>query len=127
MKKSKSIYRWTSLFLFLLEVCIALFVPSQSFIRHSLGDFIVVILLYSLVRSFVYIDPKRLAIAVLIFAFAVEFSQYMHLVEVLGIQQQWLKIIMGTQFSFADLMMYTLGCLTTYGLDRYLYTRIIGR
>jgi hypothetical protein len=101
-------------------VCIALFVPSQSFIRHSLGDFIVVILLYSLVRSFIYIEPKRLAIAVLIFAFGVEFAQYMHLVEVLGIQQQWLKIIMGTQFSFADLMMYTLGCLTIYGLDRYL-------
>jgi len=125
MHAYKIIHRKISLSLFLLELGIALLVPSQWFIRHSMGDFIVVILLYSMVQSFVKIEAKRLAIAVLLFAFTVEFAQYLHLVDVLGIENPWLRVIIGTHFSAGDLLMYTLGCLAAYGIDRYWIQRKI--
>lgn len=113
----KPFYRWASGILFVIEVCIAIFVPSDSFVRHSVGDFLVVILLYCLVKSFITIDAKTLAIGVLAFAFAVEFAQYFHLVDRLGIENKIMRIIIGTSFSVADLVMYSLGCLTAYVLD----------
>lgn len=115
--ENKQFYRWASIILFITEVCIAIFVPSDSFVRHSVGDFLVVILLYCMVKSFVVIDAKTLAISVLLFAFAVEFAQYFHLVDVLGIENKILRIIIGTSFSVGDLVMYSLGCLTAYALD----------
>lgn len=103
--------------LFLVELLIALYVPGESFIRHSLGDFLVVILLYCLVKSFFEVDDLKLAIGILIFAFAVEFAQYFQIVDVLGIQNRALRIIIGTSFSVGDLLMYTLGCVFAYLVD----------
>lgn len=113
----KIFYRWASVILLITEVLIAIFVPSDSFVRHSIGDFLVVILLYCLVKSFVVIDAKPLAIGVLLFSFAVEFAQYFHLVNILGIENKIVRIIIGTSFSVSDLVMYSLGCLTIYWLD----------
>lgn len=114
---TKSFYQWSTVALFITEAFIAIYVPSNSFIRHAFGDFLVVILIYCLVRSFVYITPWKLAVGVLVFAFAVEFAQYFHIADALGVENKVLRIIIGTSFSTLDLVMYILGCLMVYLLE----------
>jgi hypothetical protein len=72
-----------------------------------------------LVKSFVIVDNKPLAISVWLFSFAIEFAQYFHLVDVLGIENKIVRIVMGTSFSVSDLLMYTLGCIAIYSLDSW--------
>ena len=50
-----------ALALFMIEVLIALFV-HDSFIRPYLGDFLVVILIYCAVRTFIKASPLKIAI-----------------------------------------------------------------
>lgn len=123
---SRSFYRWAALVLFLIEVLIAWKVSGAEypFIRYSIGDLLVVILLYCVVKSFFTIDAKWAALSVLSFAFAVEFAQYFHIVDVLGIQNQVLRIIIGTSYSVGDLLMYTLGVVAAYGVDYLLIRRV---
>ncbi|MCK5727561.1 MAG: DUF2809 domain-containing protein [Thiotrichaceae bacterium] len=110
-------YIAATIVLFAIEVFIAIAIPADSFIRHSFGDYLVVILVYCSVKSVFNIEPMRLAIAVCIFAFLIEFSQYIHVLDHLNINNNIIRIVLGTSFSFGDLVMYTLGSLSAYFLD----------
>ncbi|MDP9081807.1 MAG: DUF2809 domain-containing protein [Bacteroidota bacterium] len=99
------------LLLFALEFIIGTSIHDQI-IRPYGGDFLVVILIYCLVKSFVNGPVLKTACCVLVFAYLVELSQYYHLVAILGLQHSKVaRIILGTQFSKADLFAYTLGIL----------------
>ena len=114
-KRNKKFYLWATIILFFIEVFIAVVIPSESFIRHSMGDFLVVILLYCLAKSFIItINSNKIIIGVLLFSFAIEFSQYFHIVDILGITNTTLRVIIGTSFSISDLFMYSLGSLSIY-------------
>ena len=78
--------------LFLVEVCIALFIKDR-FIRPYVGDFLVVILIYSFIRSFLNAPVFKTALGVLIFAFAIEGLQYINLVKILGLQHSKLASV----------------------------------
>jgi hypothetical protein len=119
---SKSFYRWLALFLFLIEVFIAVAISGDTypFIRYSIGDLLVVILLYSLVKSFVNFGEGLIALGVLAFAFLIEFAQYFHIVDLLGIKSQVIRTTIGTSFSFEDLIMYSLGTMIAYLADNSL-------
>lgn len=56
-------YLAITIFLFITEVLIATYLKS-GFIRHTFGDYLVVILIYTFVKSFVNINPFKLALAV---------------------------------------------------------------
>jgi hypothetical protein len=91
------------------EVLIALYM-HDTLIRPYGGDFLIVILLYCLVKSFVNLPVLLTAIWVLAYAYCVEISQYFHLLSLLGLQNSKLaKILLGTSFSFMDILAYTLG------------------
>lgn len=122
---SKSFYRWATVAFLLIEIFIAVVVPGDTypFVRHSLGDLLVVILLYTFVKSFVNIDAKLTALGVLAFAFLIEFAQYFHIIDILGIKNQLIRIIVGTSFSLEDLLMYTLGAIIAFLVDMILSTR----
>lgn len=108
-------------FVFITEILIATTFAHTGFIRPFLGDYLVVILLYHLVKSFRVIPPLKLAVGVFIFACLVETAQYFQLADVLGFPRgSVMSIIIGTSFSWADILMYLLGCATSYGLDRFL-------
>lgn len=95
--------------LFLVEVCIALFV-NDRFIRPYAGDFLVVILIYCFVRSFFNVPVNQTAIGVLIFAFVIEGLQYIQLVNILGLQNSKLaSVVLGNSFSWMDMITYVLG------------------
>ncbi len=101
--------------LFIIEIIIA---KTSGFIRHTVGDYLVVILLYYFVKTFVNVAPKKLAVAILIFSFSIEILQYFKLVELLGLQNNKLaNIIIGSTFSFGDLIAYTLGIITVYYIE----------
>ena len=98
--------------LFLIEFAIAYFL-KDGFIRHTFGDFLVVIMLYCLFRSFLNIKPKLTALLVLIIAFVIEFLQLTNFLEILGLENNiYAKIILGSTFHTTDLIAYSLGVLT---------------
>lgn len=97
--------------LFIIEFIIGAEV-HDAIIRPYGGDFLVVILVYCLIKSFVIAPVFKTACVVLLFAYVVEVSQYFQLVNRLGLQQSKIaKILLGTCFSFTDLLSYTLGIL----------------
>jgi hypothetical protein len=104
-------YLLLALLLLLAEVLIALCL-HDSFIRPYGGDFLVVILLYCFVKSFADAPIFTTVCCVLVFAYVVEISQYFHLVHLLGLQNSRTAVLlMGTCFSFTDMLAYTLGIL----------------
>ena len=98
-----------TLVLFIVEVLIAIYVHDQ-FIRPYFGDFLVVVLLYCFLKSFVRVAVWKAAAMVLAFSFFIEFTQYLNLIEKLGLQDSGLaKAVMGTSFSWEDMICYVAG------------------
>ena len=94
------VYGLISLLLLGIEVLIGMF--GQGWVRIYLGDVLVVILLYTIVRTIIpnkkipwFIIPT----AILIFAFIVEFLQLWGFCDRFGITNKLLRIIIGTGFS----------------------------
>lgn len=105
--------------LFLSEILIA---QTSGFIRHTFGDFLVVIMLYYLVQSFFNFSIKSTAISILLFSYTVEFLQYVNLVNHLGLSNFKLaNIIIGNTFSLGDLIAYTMGIITVLILENRRY------
>jgi len=111
MLNFNSKYFYLTIFLLITEIIIAIWV-HDAFIRPFGGDFLVVILIYCLVKSFMDSPVSPTILSVLLFAYAVEISQYFHLVNLLGLGNSKIaRIIMGTSFSWTDMLMYSLGML----------------
>ncbi|MBS7321296.1 MAG: DUF2809 domain-containing protein [Myroides sp.] len=104
--------------LFVIEICIAIFV-NDAFVRPFLGDVIVVWFMYYFIRSFIAIKPIYIAFFTLLFSFAVEIGQYFKLIEILGLQEnKWARIVIGTSFSWWDLLCYVVGFLLLFLMDK---------
>jgi hypothetical protein len=108
----KSTYFVLFIIILLIEVCIAYFLKT-GFIRHTFGDFLVVILLYCLLKSFINIKPITMAIIVLFISFTIEFLQLTPFLEWLNLHDNTLaKTVLGSTFHITDLVAYTLGIIT---------------
>ena len=113
-------YMLVTLGLFIAEVLIATTLSGSRFIRSYLGDYLVVILLYYLVESFYDAPPLVLSISIFVFACGVEIAQYFKLADVLGLQPgSVLSILIGTSFSWMDIVMYFAGGATAYFVDTW--------
>ncbi|WP_423856428.1 DUF2809 domain-containing protein [Yeosuana marina] len=98
--------------LFITEALIAIYL-KQGFIRHTFGDFLVVILIYCFFKSFIPNNHFKIAMLVLAFAFLIEFLQLVNILEMFNLQNNHLvKLILGSTFQISDLVAYTLGILT---------------
>ncbi len=107
--KFQPVYFALAVALFLIEVLIALYM-HDAIIRPYGGDFLVVIFLYCFVMSFIQLPVIPAAIGVLLFAYAVEGAQYLHLIDVLGLSQsRAAQLILGSTFMWGDMLAYTLG------------------
>ena len=107
-------YAAMSFFLLAVEICIALFV-HDNFIRPYFGDVLVTVLLCCLCRAiFPHFSP---ALSVFLLAVAVEWTQWLGLVEMLGLQGTIFAIILGTSFSWIDILCYGAGCLLFAGAE----------
>ena len=92
------------------EIYIAICVKG-SFVRHYAGDVLAVILLYALARAIFSAPPLNLPLKIFAFAAALELAQYLGAVQILGIENKILKIMIGGTFDFADLLCYAAGCV----------------
>lgn len=103
-------YALAALTLFIVEVIIATKLNGNHFIRAYFGDFLVVILLYCMAKALYGFDSKRLAIGIFTFSVIVEVAQYFRIADVLQLPG-WARVVVGTSFSFHDVLMYAAGCL----------------
>lgn len=109
--------------LFLTEVFIALYV-QDSFIRPYFGDFLVVILLYCFLKSFVKISVLLASSIVLLFSFTIETAQYFNIIEKIGIQDVTIaRVIIGNSFSWMDLVAYSLGIITVLIIEKIIRSK----
>jgi hypothetical protein len=100
-----------TLILFLTEVLIAMFI-NDNFIRPYFGDFLVVILMYCFLKSFIDSGVIITIIAVLLFSFLIEVLQYLNFVERIGLgDSEMARTLIGTSFAWMDIMAYTTGAL----------------
>ncbi|WP_426092660.1 DUF2809 domain-containing protein [Flavobacterium sp. DSR3-2] len=110
-----------TILLFVMEIAIGLYV-HDNFIRPYFGDFLVVILLYCFLKSFVKVSVWVAAALVLLFSFAIESAQYLNLVEKLGLQHSKIaKVVLGNSFAWMDLLAYTLGILAVISMEKILF------
>ena len=104
-------YALCAVALFLIEVLIATKLSHWSFVRSSLGDVLVTMLLD--------FERRRLALAVFGFACLIEVAQFLHLAPALGLKPgSVLRIMIGDSFSWADIACYFAGCALALVLDR---------
>ncbi|MDR6159482.1 hypothetical protein QF023_002998 [Chryseobacterium sp. SLBN-27] len=109
-------YFLISLLIFIIEVLIATVFKHIFFVRAYLGDVIVVMLLFTLVKSFVFIkNNSKLIFGIFIFSCLVEWAQYFSIAEKLGLRQgSIMYIIVGNSFSWIDIACYAAGCLLLF-------------
>ncbi|MDE7104429.1 MAG: DUF2809 domain-containing protein [Ruminococcus sp.] len=94
-----------------VEVIIA-FTQHGNWLRIYGGDVIVVWAVYCLVQCISGGNNNHyiIHIGVLSFAFLVEFLQYIHIVDLIGLGDiQFFRVLIGTSFSVNDLWSYALG------------------
>ena len=107
-----------TILLFCSELFIALYLHDR-FIRPYFGDFLVVILIYCFVKSFFNTPVLQTALAVVLFAYAIELSQYFNLVVKLGLQNSRLaNLVLGNLFQWIDLIAYTLGIVLVIVVEK---------
>lgn len=109
-------YFLATVFIFLTEVLVATKLKDIFFVRAYLGDVIVVMLIYTFIKTFFRIeDNKKLILGILIFSFLIEFAQYFNIAEKLGFRKGSLMyIVIGNSFSWIDILCYFVGCLLLF-------------
>jgi uncharacterized membrane protein len=111
-------YLISAILLLIIEICIALFLKDK-FVRPYVGDFLVVILMYCVVKAFLNISVARACIAVLAFACFIECLQYANVLKLAGLEHvKLLNIVLGHSFDWADLVAYTAGIVVTYIVEK---------
>ncbi len=117
IKRNRIIYAVLFAVLLITEVVIALFVHDRI-IRPYIGDVLVTLLLCALIRSFIPDKIRFLAVYVFIFSVFVEVGQYFNYVKLLGLSDiKFFSILMGTSFSWIDIICYAVGCLIFFVIE----------
>jgi hypothetical protein len=108
------------LFLILLaiEIMIAVFM-HDNFIRNNIGDILVVIMLYTLLRAFIPTTVVKALAGVLFFSIFVEVLQCFDTVHVLHLEHNRVaSTILGSYFSWMDIACYIAGVAIIYFVER---------
>ncbi len=104
--------------IFVVEVAIARGAIPGTFVRNSVGDVLVIALLYCFLRGVTKSTPAVALAAGLAAGLTVEVLQYLHLADLLGLKQGSLPyVVLGNTFSYSDLLMYAIGGVLTAWLD----------
>lgn len=111
-------YLALALLILAIEVFIGVFV-RDTIVRPFVGDVLVVVLLYTLLRAFLPARPRTVAVGVLLLSFAIETLQYVDYVALLHLENnRLLSIMLGRTFSWSDYLAYATGFLIVLAADR---------
>ncbi|MGO4912036.1 DUF2809 domain-containing protein [Leeuwenhoekiella sp. W20_SRS_FM14] len=117
IRNSRLAYLLGFVFILILEIAIAIYLKT-GFIRANLGDFLVAILLYCLLMTVSNTSVKNGLFITLVFSFIIEFLQIINLTQFFPIAyKKWAALVFGSHFSWLDVLMYTLGILTIWGVE----------
>ncbi|MEM5540203.1 DUF2809 domain-containing protein [Olleya sp. AS48] len=106
-----------TLIILLTEIAIAYYLKN-GFIRFTVGDFLASILVYCGLKSIFKIHCIQASIWALAISFCIEFAQLTNLLDTLHLKHNKIaSIVLGSHFSIADLVAYTLGIITIYFID----------
>lgn len=103
-----------------IEVLIALFIHDR-FIRPYIGDVLVVMVIYFFLRIVIPEKVRLLPLYIFVFAAGVEALQYIHITELLGLNDiVFFRVLIGSVFDWKDIICYFVGCvfLAIYELKR---------
>lgn len=120
--KKRLVFLAVFVFLFFVEVLIALYV-HDDFVRPYVGDMIVTVVVWAFARIVFPDRFKLLSLYVMIFAIFVEVGQYFNYVDLLGITNPILVTMMGTSFAWADIACYAVGCIVAAVADYILFRK----
>lgn len=107
--KKRLPYIIAAVILLITEIIIGLYV-KDDFIRPYGGDILITILLCCIARAVHPEKPKLLALYVFIFATVVELVQASGLTRIIANGSKLLLTLMGSSFSFIDILCYAAGC-----------------
>jgi hypothetical protein len=117
MKRFHWIYGLLTLLILAVEFYIAEY-THDAIIRPYGGDYLCVIFLYTLVRTFWDLPVRPLALWIFAFACFVEVTQYFNLADRLGFTKPSLiRTLMGYTFTWVDIGCYALGIGTVLVLE----------
>lgn len=106
-----------ALVVFALEVVIAKF--THGFIRGSVGDILVVILIGATVRVIFPEKFKHLCLYIFCFSVIIETLQYFEFLKIINLDKfPFLVLIFGGTFSFGDILCYAIGAVIFAFIDR---------
>ncbi|WP_066496649.1 DUF2809 domain-containing protein [Abyssisolibacter fermentans] len=107
-------YIFVFFILLITETIIALFV-NDSIIRPYIGDVLVIILMYTLIRGIIQKPTKFLPIYLLLFASTIEVCQYFNLVNMLCLQDnKVIATIIGSTFDIRDILCYLVATMIIF-------------
>jgi len=110
---------------FIFCALIVAFFEGNLLIRGFIGDVIVIILLYTFIKSFKDVNTKKLSIFVFFLSWFIEISQYFKFIEFIGLSNyRMARVVLGTTFDSKDLIAYTIGVIVIYLFDSNLTTKI---
>ena len=103
-------YFLLTIFIFIVEILIATVFKDIFWLRAYFGDVLVVVLIYTFIQSFFQFDKTKTIIWVFVFACTIEFLQYFHFGELLGLgKNKVAMIVLGNSFSWIDILCYAIG------------------
>lgn len=112
-----------AILILVVEILIAIFLHDRI-IRPYVGDILVVILIYSTVRSFLDSPVLLTALSVLALSFTIEGLQYLNIVDRLGLENSTIaKTIIGTSFAWADIFAYIIGFIIVLLFEKIILIR----
>ena len=116
--KKRMIYAACFAVLLAVELLIGCF--ADGFVRFYLGDVLVIPLLCCLVRIVLPERPRRLALYVTGVGVLTEVLQAAELDRLLGVEESWLGVVLGSTFDWKDIVCYAVGGATFWLAERLL-------
>jgi len=118
MQNPRLRYGVVALVLLAAEAYIATRLTYMNFVRGSLGDILVVVLLYAFALSIREFDRVRLAAGTFLFSCGIELCQYLHLGQRLGLRPNGiLWVTLGSIATWEDIYCYFAGAILALVLD----------
>jgi len=112
-------YAALTLALLVTEILIALFV-RDAIVRPYVGDALAVVLVYAGLRAITRLGVVPATLLALLTAVAIEFGQYFHLLDHIGLSgNRWARIILGSGFDPQDFVAYAAGAIVVLLAERY--------
>ena len=112
-------YFITFILLLIIEILIARY--ATGFLRHTIGDYLAVMFVYTFIKSIFKISIEKAVLITFSISFIIEFLQLSDLQNHFPKEySQIFKLVLGTSFSIGDLVAYTLGIISIYLIEKYL-------